>query len=117
MSVLIPITREQNGPAWLEQQAVLDGVTYTLEILWNDRSQAWYLHVWDSEGTTPYQLGIKLVADYLLRQWSVGRQPGGWFMLVDTGTPAGQAEDPGFDDLGVRHQLHYINGSDLVRSP
>ncbi len=113
MGVLIPIVREADGPAWIEQQAVLDGATYTLIILWNERYQAWYLQVFDAEGVTPLRNGIKLVADYQLVKWTVSRTPTGFFYCIDTATPVGRGEDPGFDDLGTRHQLHYFPLSDF----
>lgn len=114
MPILIPIVREQDGAAWLEQQVVLEGVTYTLEMMWNDRGQSWYLHVWDAEFVTPLEVGMKMVADYPMGRWSVDRLPMGCFVLIDTGAPTGAGEDPGFDDLGNRHQLHYFALSELA---
>lgn len=111
--ILIGITREADDTAFFDLQATLDDVTYTLEFRWNDRLQAWFMNVYDAEGATPYQLGIRLVADWLLGQYISSRQPTGVFLALDTGAPDGEGQDPGFDDLGNRVQLYYVPRSEL----
>lgn len=113
MSVLIPIVRETDDTAHFDLQATLDGVTYTLEFRWNVRLGAWFMHVLDADGVTPYQLGVRLVVDWPLGKYISGRRPTGVFIALDTGSPIGHGEDPGFDDLGSRVQLHYVPLSEL----
>lgn len=108
MAFIVPITRDVDDASHFDQQAVLDGVTYTLEFRWNVRLGAWFMNVFDAEGITPQLVGVRLVADYPLAQHLVDRTPPGYFLALDTGAADGNGTDPGFDDLGGRVQLWYV---------
>lgn len=114
MAVTIPITRAVDDTGYFDLQVNLDGVTYTLEFRWNVRLGAWFMNVFDIDGTTAYQVGVRLVVDNPLSPNIVDRIPSGVFVAVDTGSPLGGGQDPNFDDLGSRVQLTYYPLSDLV---
>ena len=125
MAVLITITRSTDDTGAFEQQVTLDGVTYTLKFRWNVRGMradvdgnqlpgAWEMHVFDAEGTTAHQVGLVLRADWPVDVYLPGRIPAGVFIPIDTGAPVGEGEDPDFDDLGNRSQLHYFSISDFL---
>lgn len=114
MPINIPIARTNDDTGFFDLQVVLDGVTYTLEFRWNVRLGAWFLAVLDAEGVVPFLVGLRLVADWPLALGVVDRQPPGRLMIVDTGAPLGQGQDPGFDDLGNRAQMVYFSKSELA---
>lgn len=112
MSFEIPITT--NGSSFFSLQATLDAVTYTLEFRWNVRLEAWFMSIFDAQGTTPYLVGIRLVVDWPLGAYNTGRTPPGLFFALDTGAPVGGGIDPGFDDLGDRVRLAYVPLDELA---
>lgn len=114
MAVLINITRETDDTGAFEQQVTLEGVTYTLKFRWNVRYGAWEMAMLDAEGTTAHQVGLVLRADWPMDVYLPDRIPSGVFVAIDTGAPVGSGEDPGFDDLGNRVQLHYFPVSDFA---
>lgn len=113
MAVLVPILRDPDGASFFDLQVQLEGVTYTLEMRWNERMQAWFMNVLDSEGVTAFIVGARLCADWPIAQELVDRNPPGVFFLVDTAQPTGNGDEPGFGDLGNRHQLHYVPSDEL----
>ena len=113
MAVTIPIVRDADDASHFDMQAVLDGVTYTLEFRWNVRLGAWFMNVLDADGEEARLLGLRLVADYPLAANIADRTPPGVFLALDTGAAVGSGEDPGFDDLGSRVQLMYIPKAEL----
>ena len=108
MAFIIPLNRDTDGAAHFEQRATLDGVTYALDIRWNERMSAWFMNVYNADGSEALLLGIRLTADYLLAQSIADRSPPGFFMVLDTGSDLGQGEEADFDSLGNRHQLWYV---------
>jgi hypothetical protein len=113
MASIVPIVREADGPSFFDLQAVLDGVTYTLEFRWNVRMGAWFMNVLDAEGVNPTMLGVRLVVDYALGWQRPDRAPPGVFIAIDTGAAEGEGQDPGFDDLGNRVQLWYVPEAEI----
>lgn len=107
MSLTIPIVP---GDAFFDLQAVLDGVTYTLQFRWNVRLEAWFMDILDEQGVTMLLAGLRLVANWPLGAYNTGRQPPGAFVAFDT---SGEGLDPGLDDLGDRVQLKYFTAEDL----
>jgi hypothetical protein len=110
---LVPLDGVEGLP-YFDAQATLDGVTYTLSFRWNVRAQAWYLDIWDELGTTLYEAGVRLVANYPLCAYFSGRQPAGNLVAVDT---SGQGIDPGLNDLGgpsARVQLYYLTTAEAA---
>lgn len=113
MPILIPIDRTADDDSHFDLQVVLEETTYTLEFLWNERMQSWFMNIWDADEVINYAAGIRLVADYLLRQYTVDRTPPGDLALIDTATDDDLGIDPGFDDLGIRHQLYYYTAEEI----
>ncbi len=108
MSVVIPTG--DGSTYFFDLRATLDDVAYTLEFRWNVRLEAWFMSIFDSEGTTPIRTSIRLVANWMLASYNTGRTPPGAFVAYDT---SGQGIDPGLADLGDRVQLHYLTAADL----
>lgn len=108
----MPLTIKARGDIpYYDLQAVLDDVTYTIELKWNVRLGAWFMNVLDGQGVGLFQGGLRLVANWPLAAYTTGRTPPGAFFLFDT---SGQEEDPGMADLGVRHKLLYYTASELA---
>lgn len=116
MAVRITITRDTDDTGAFEQQATLDGVTYTLKFRWNVRYNAWTMHVLDSEGVIAHRVGLVLRVNFPMDLYvrDPHRSPPGIFVAVDTSGPADFGEDPGFDDLGNRVQIEYLNAEDFA---
>src|SRR5262245_58922141 len=110
----IPIQRTIDDAAEFDLQINLEGTTYTLDFHWNVRLEAWFMSVWDAEHLVPYQVGTRMVADWWMNRNTADRRPAGAFILIDTAAPVGQGEEPGFDDLGNRHLLHYATLAELT---
>ena len=104
----IPIDRAIEDASFFDLQVNLEGSVYTLEFRWNDREQSWYMSIWDADQEIGYAAGIKLVSNWLLRKYTADKTPPGEFFLLDTAADVERAVDPGFDDLGNRHQLFYV---------
>lgn len=109
MSVIIPAG--DGVSPYFDLQVVLEGVTYTLEFRWNVRLGAWFMNIYDADGTTAILVGIRLVANYMLGAYNVGYGgPPGGFAAFDT---SGQGLDPGLEELGDRVQLIYYTAAEL----
>ncbi len=101
------------GEPNFEIQALADSVIYTLELRWNVRAAAWFLNLWDADGTVLIQAGQRIVVDFPLFTWSrhaVVALPPGTFSLVDT---TGKRLDPDFASLGTTCQLLYTPVAEL----
>jgi hypothetical protein len=107
VSVAIPLSL---GLSYYDLQATLDGMTYSLVIRWNVRAGQWFLDVGNEDETFWYFNGLALGTQFPIGARRADRSPPGAFLLVDT---AGADEEPGFDDLGGRHQLYYLSAADL----
>ncbi len=107
MSVVIPL---RSDLPHFDLQVELEGTTYTLELRWNTRAEAWFLMVIDAQGETVIRSGLRVVADHPLRLYEADRQPPGLLVAADT---SGAGEDPGLHDLGARVQLFYFTAAEL----
>lgn len=88
----------------------LDGVTYTLELHWNARLEAWFLDVGDVDGNV-LKHGIRVVVGWPLLFRAVDEDlPPGDLMAIDT---SGQDAEAALNDLGGRVQLVYVEAADL----
>lgn len=108
MSVVIPITPDVPH---FDFQVELDGVTYTLELRWNERDAAWYLSLLTAE-EDPLVMGRKVVLDVpLWSRFKDPRVPRGLLVAVDTSQ---KGIDAGYDDLGRRVQLVYTPTAEIA---
>ena len=98
------------GDARFTTQAVLDGVTYTLQFAWNVRLSSWFMDVLDSQGIEVLQTGLRLVANWPLAAYTTGRSPPGAFVALDT---SGAGADPALLDFGGRVKLKYFTAAEL----
>jgi hypothetical protein len=86
------------------QRVELDGVQYTMRLLWSERGQAWHLDLGDVENT-PILSGLRLVTGFpLLYRFHYLAVPPGELYFVDL---RGLAGKPTLEDMGVRFQLFY----------
>lgn len=109
-AVVIPLPGNTGDLPFFDLQAVLDGVTYTLQFRWNVRLGAWFVTVLDGEGATVIVGDTALRVAFPLNAYFTGRQPPGAFVLMDT---AGAGVDPGLVDLGQRFKLVYFTAAAL----
>jgi hypothetical protein len=99
-----------NGAADFVQRTTLDGREYVLRFRWSQRAGAWTFDLADADGA-PIRCGLGLRASYrLLRGVIDARRPPGELFLIDA---TGALADPGFDDLGTRHELYYVAAAEL----
>lgn len=109
MSLLIPTG--DGKLTFFDLHVTLEAVTYTIECRWNVRANAWFMSLFDEQGTAPLLTGVRLVADWLLFSNNVDSGgPPGAFMAYDT---SGQSIDPAFEDFGSRVQLVYLTAAEL----
>lgn len=88
-------------------QCDLDGVTYGFEFEWNERVGAWFMSIYDVNGT-PLLSSLRVVVGFPLaaRSRYMTAMPPGAFVATDT---SGQNQDPGLSDLGNRVQILYFS--------
>jgi hypothetical protein len=88
----------------------LDGVTYVVDMHWNEREGAWYLDLSDSTESR-IASGMKVIANapLLAKVVDARRPPGEIIALDQTGN---DVDDPGFDDLNIRVKLLYVAAAD-----
>ena len=104
----IPIVE---GAVATAQRFLLDGDYYVLTIRFNERDAGWWMDIADGDNN-PIAFGIGLRADTPIQahlQHLKGMPPG-VFACVDT---TDKGVDPGFDDLGDRVLLLYLEEADL----
>lgn len=98
--VIIPTTTDVNQLI----PVTLDAVGYELQLLWNGRSKAWFLSIYNSAGDLLLG-GIKAVVNYpLLRIHPDLELPAGELYFWDQ---SGAGTDPGRDEMGTRVILVY----------
>lgn len=105
-SVALPIIA---GRAWYDYRVSLSGTKYTVELRWNSRSEHWTLSLYTADGD-PIVVGRRVVVGIpLFRRYRDDRLPAGTLVAVDT---TDREQDPGFNDLGNRVQLVYLDPED-----
>jgi len=108
MAILIVPTSTEI--AHYTQRTVLDGTSFQLEFIFNEREGSWYLSILSEEGDDLI-MGIKIVADWpLLRRQQREDTPPGELIALDT---TGEGLDPGFADLGGRVILLYGDEAEI----
>lgn len=110
MPIGIPL---RNDLVYFDTVVQLDGVTYTLELRWIVRDNAWLMNVRDSQGSDPPLVcGIKLLANSKLIDFNFTERPyPGFFMVLDA---SNTGADPGLGNLGTIYQLLYFSGAELA---
>lgn len=88
----------------------LDGATFELELLWVERTPAWYLSVSLEDGTRLLSSRRLVLGTGITFRYKNPRLPKGDFWLFDT---TGQDAEPGLYDLGARVLLLYGAAEDL----
>lgn len=97
-------------PAFL-QRTSLDGVTFELDLAWNERESAWYISFADAD-SVPLRGGIRMVLNTpLLRQVADARRPAGELYAIDLDDTGVEA---GLDDLDVRVVLMYVTAAEAA---
>lgn len=92
------------------QVTTLSGQDFVLTFQWNSREGAWYLDVADQD-EVPIVTSRKITVEFpIVTRCKDPRRPLGILMAIDR---SGKQQDPGFDDLGQRVQLIYIEPGDI----
>lgn len=120
MPQVIPTSTELSD---YTQVTTLDGRSYILRFLFNQREDRWYLNLSDADGVSIVD-GIKIVVGFfLLRRVTDARRPPGRLIAKDlTARDADDIAagdkilelDPGLTDLGARVKLLYLEESELA---
>lgn len=93
------------------QRTSMDGVTFQLDVKWNERESAWYISFADADGVL-IRSGVRMVVDWpLLRQVADARRPPGELYLIDLD---GTGAEAALDDLDVRVQLIYVTAAEAA---
>lgn len=107
----MPINLPVNGDVpFFSFQATLEAVTYTVQLRWNVRAQAWFATVLNEPGDTVLIGDTRLVANWPMNFYFTGRTPPGCLVVIDT---SGAGEDPSLDGLGDRWQIWYVSSAEL----
>ena len=100
----------QPGVPAQEFRISLDGQLFRIAITWNERDAAWYLDLFDADGTL-LLAGRKLVlGQALLARFRDARLPPGELLVLDT---TSRDLEPGQQDLGGRVPLFYVEAASL----
>jgi hypothetical protein len=92
-----------DGSTKFRFETELEGTLYRFLFIWNERDEAWFMTVSDTDDD-PIASGVRVVADFpLLRRVADARAPLGDIVALDS---TGEG-DPGLADLGVRVSLVY----------
>lgn len=109
MAIEIVPTRENS--ATYRQRTALDGRDYILTFTFNQREWRWYLDIED-QNALPILSGYKLCANENILQCVTDlRRPPGVLVAMDmrsTGLTPTEPRDPGYEELGDRVKLVYI---------
>ena len=106
---MITIPTQAVLPNWA-MTTTLDGTTYRLEFLWNERAPAWFMTIATVDGTSLVSnLRVVVGFPFASRYRTLGG-PRGALEAIDT---SGKNIDPSRDDLGTRVQLVYTPEADL----
>lgn len=88
------------------QRVELDGVVYTLRLLWSERGKAWHLDIADAE-VVPILSGLRLVTSFpLLYRFRHLPLPPGELYFFDLKDQGGT---PTLEEMGERYRLYYVD--------
>jgi len=104
---LVPMTGQASN---YEQVVTLDGVDFTLRLLWNGREDRWYMTIRDADGTD-LVTGRKLVSNIPFAVHDqVAGLPDGQLWILDLESTTG---DPLLRDLGERVVVMYVDEANV----
>lgn len=93
------------------QRTALGGADFLLRFRWSQRGGHWLLTLSDADGA-PIASGVALVTGLpLLRRVVDARRPAGELLVVDVS--GANDLDPGFEDLGDRFALLYLEPGEV----
>lgn len=96
---------------YYEFEIDLDGVEFKLQFQYNDRDDAWYLSVLDTDDTM-LRAGIKVVNSWsLLRLWASESAPAGDIVSVSQGD---LSAPPTLNQLGAEVLLQYLDEAEIA---
>ncbi len=102
--VIGPDEPEEQAVEWIVEDVDLAGVAWDLRLYWNDRVERWQIDMVEVDGTRA-QYGIRMVPDFPLGWFNVGREPEGVILvLLDFGDDEAR-EQCTFEGLGYRWKL------------
>lgn len=107
MSLTIPLRSDAPHYSF---EVELDGLQFTLTLLWNVIASAWYMYIADADGLVIVE-GVRLVEGPLTWRFKDSRLPPGLLMMTDT---TGAQRDPFYEDLGKRHLLLYFSTDEIA---
>jgi hypothetical protein len=88
------------------QRVELDGVVYTLRLLWSQRGECWHMDLADADGVAILS-GIRMVTCFpLLYRFRHLAVPPGELYLFDLRDQAGL---PTLEEMGDRYRLYYVD--------
>ena len=89
------------------QRVELDGLVYTLRLLWSERGQCWHFDMSDADGVRIVS-GIRMVTGFplLYRFRYLGTLPPGELYFFDLQSMGAQ---PTLEDMGGRFRLYYVD--------
>lgn len=97
-------------PSNYEQIVTLDGIDYLLWLLWNDRSQHYFMTIRDADGIDLITARKIVVNIPFAVHDRIESAPVGQLWFIDT---TGSGIDPALRELGQRVQLLYIDEASL----
>lgn len=101
-----------------EFDVAIDGVTYTFDVHWNSREEAWYFHIFQPSdvvlGLYPVVCNVKVVlGTYLGRRTHHPLFQNG--LLLCRVSQGDDLSEPRFDDMGTRVQVLYFTREDAAQ--
>jgi hypothetical protein len=93
-------------------RAELEGVSFLIDMHWNERQAAWLMSLATDDGTALVH-GVTVVCNrLLLRRYKYRTgMPAGDLMAMD---PTRETDTPGYDQLGTTIQLVYVTEAELA---
>lgn len=100
------------GRSHYSYRVTLEGAAFRFRWQWNRRTSGWYVSLYDA-ADNPLATGVRVVCNYPLFSELKGeeRLPAGLIVAVPLTL---DDSDPGFDDLGGRVRVLYMEAADMA---